>query len=343
MSEDKGTMIKLTNTNWVTWKPRMNDDKWQKFHRETFVVTLTNSASNDVLSMDTVKNNMLNEETRRNATRIDDGQSRGLIVRGRRDKNSGQKFGGECHYCGEKGHMKRMCRKWKQDKKKSKYQDDDDDGRTACVTGELLMVQECRYVGDKGHDWYVDTGASCHVTSNLELFTTYKACNFGMLKMGNKGWSKISGMGDICIETDLGYHMTLKDVRHVPDLRVNILSASVFDRQGYHQHIGDGKWKLLNGSLEVARGGLCCSLYKTHSLVYKDDLSAMGDTSPVIWHQSDGHIREKGVLEKMSQISFSNGCSDQEDGQEVFHHWGRGDEVFDQGEPDQGELHAPTA
>ena len=72
----------------------------------------------------------------------------------------------------------------------------------------------------------MNTGASCHVTSNLELFTTYEASDFGILKMGNRGWSKISGMGDICIETDLGYHMTLKDVRHVSDLRVNILSAS---------------------------------------------------------------------------------------------------------------------
>ncbi|KAL6179068.1 hypothetical protein ACLB2K_050584 [Fragaria x ananassa] len=58
MSEDKGTMIKLTHTNWVTWKPRMEDilyckdmhepiegvagkpadmadNKWQKLHRKT--------------------------------------------------------------------------------------------------------------------------------------------------------------------------------------------------------------------------------------------------------------------------------------------------------------------
>ena len=73
-------------------------------------------------------------------------------------------------------------------------------------------------------------------------------------------------------------------------------------------------------------------MYKTHSLVYKDDLSAMGDTSSGVWHQSDGHIRKKGVLEKMSHISFANGGSDQEeDGQELFHHWGHGDELFDQG------------
>ena len=302
-------------------------DSW-----ETFVVTLTNSASDGVLSMDTVKNNMLNKEIRRKAVGIDDGHERARVVKGR-DKNSGLRFSGTCHYCGEKGHIKWTCRKWKQDKKKGNYQ-----SFTATVSGELLTVQECLYVGDKGHGWFVDTGASCHVTSNLELFTTYEASDFGILKMGNRGWSKISGMGDICIETDLGYHMTLKDVRHVSDLCVNILSASALDRQGFHQYIGDGKWKRMNGLLEVARGGLCCSLYKTHNLVYKDDLSAMGDTSLGVWHQSDGHIRKKGVLENMSHISFSNGCSDQEeDGQELFHHWGHGDELFD-----QGELHAPT-
>ena len=42
-------------------------------------------------------------------------------------------------------------------------------------------------------------------------------------------------------------------------------------------------------------------------------------------------------------MSFSNGFSDHgEDGQELFHQQGHGDELFDQGEPDQGELHAPT-
>ncbi|KAL6179067.1 hypothetical protein ACLB2K_050583 [Fragaria x ananassa] len=122
-------------------------DSW-----ETFVMTLTNFASDGVLSMGTVKNNMFNEETRRKAVGIDDGHGRALVVKGR-DKNSGLRFSGTCHYCGEKSHIKRMCQKWKQDKKKGNYQDDEDDGFTATVSGELLTVQECMYVGDKGHDW----------------------------------------------------------------------------------------------------------------------------------------------------------------------------------------------
>ncbi|KAL6189458.1 hypothetical protein ACLB2K_040847 [Fragaria x ananassa] len=136
---------------------------------------------------------MFNDKTRRNIVGIDDGHKRALVVKGR-DKNSGPKFSVTCHYCGEKGHMKRMCRKWKQDKRKSKYQDDEDNGFTATVSGDLFTVQECLYVGDKYHDWLVDTDASCHVTSNLELFTTYEASDFEILKMGNRDWSKISGM-----------------------------------------------------------------------------------------------------------------------------------------------------
>ena len=162
-------------------------DSW-----ETFVVTLSNSASNGVLSMDTVKHNMLNEEQRRKSVGTDNEHARALYVKGK-GKNLGQRFSGDCHYCGEKGHMKRMCRKWKQNKKKSKYQDEDN-GYSACVSDELLTLQECLYVGDNGHDWFVDTGASCHVSSNLELFSTYKAGGFGMLKMSNSSYSKISGI-----------------------------------------------------------------------------------------------------------------------------------------------------
>ena len=67
MSEDKGTMIKLTHTNWVTWKPRMEDIMLALLLLGTFEVIVSNSASDGVLSMDTVKDNILNEETRRKA------------------------------------------------------------------------------------------------------------------------------------------------------------------------------------------------------------------------------------------------------------------------------------
>ena len=47
--------------------------------------------------------------------------------------------------------------------------------------------------------------------------------------MGNSSYSKIVGIGDVCIETNVGGTMILKDVRNVPDLRMNVFSTLVMD------------------------------------------------------------------------------------------------------------------
>lgn len=107
-----------------------------------------------------------------------------------------------------------------------------DIGRTGAnvLMGTFLLFNHA-YMG---HEWIVNTTASYHVTSNLELFSTYKAGDFGMLEMYNTSYSKISGMKDICIEANLGYQMTLKNVRHVSDLRHTILlSACALDPWTY--------------------------------------------------------------------------------------------------------------
>ena len=59
------------------------------------------------------------------------------------------------------------------------------------------------------------------------------------MKMGNSSYSKIVGIGDVCIETNVGGTMILKDVRHVPDLRMNVFSTLVMDRVGYCNYLGN--------------------------------------------------------------------------------------------------------
>ncbi|KAM5588228.1 hypothetical protein ABKV19_006591 [Rosa sericea] len=243
-------------------------DNW-----ETFVVTVSNSAPDGVLSMDNVKNNMLNEETRRKSSSSDNSQvfvteyrgrskSRGPKGHGRSVSRSRTRFNGKCHHCGIFGHMKKNCNKLKKDPKEGRdgntHQPKDDTRNTAasvshdkceflCLEGECLHVDDC-----SGVAWVVDSGASFHATPHLEYFTTYQGGDFGTVKMGNDGHSKISGIGDICFETDLGNKLMLKDVRHVPGLRLNLMSTGVLDRQGFHHHGGDQKWRLTKGSLVVA-------------------------------------------------------------------------------------------
>ena len=61
------------------------------------------------------------------------------------------------------------------------------------------------------------------------MFTTYKAGDFSIVKMGNSSYSKIVGIGDVCIETNVGSTVMLKDVQHVIDLRMNMFSTLAMD------------------------------------------------------------------------------------------------------------------
>ena len=70
--------------------------------------------------------------------------------------------------------------------------------------------------------------------------------------MGNKGASNIVGIGDVKIQTNLGYELLLKDMRHAVDLRLNLLSIGRLDDEGFESRYGGGRWKLIKGSLVVA-------------------------------------------------------------------------------------------
>ena len=133
---------------------------------------------------------------------------------------------------------------------------------TAVTTDDLMVVckDDCiNFVGQESN-WAIDSAASFHVTSRVDFFTTYTEGDYGSVWIGNEGLSMIIGMGDICLETNLGCKLLLKDVRHVPDIRLNLISTGKLDDEGYDNKFGDGIWKLTKGSLVVAK----CK--KTHTL-----------------------------------------------------------------------------
>jgi transposase InsO family protein len=142
----------------------------------------------------------------------------------------------------------------------------------------------------------IDSGASFHVTSRADFFTSYNEGDYGVVRMGNEGVSKIVGMGNVCLETSVGCKLVLKDVRHVPDIRLNLISTGKLDDEGYKNHFGDGKWKLIKGSLVVAKGNKTCSLYTMKGKISKEFVNALDDDSSTeLWHKRLGHMSEKGM------------------------------------------------
>lgn len=292
---------------------------------ESFRSTTINSSPGGQVTLEIAKNRIFEEEKRMRALGVfsqpdtqalvmeNRGRSKTREPRGRGGRSrSKSKSGVKCYHCGQLGHMKRNCYLLK-GKDKKKVEDSNTTAVASTSGGDVTLLcdrGECCHVENSDAEWIIDSGASYHCVPKREYFSTYKAGDFGTIKMGNKSVSHIMGVGDICVQTNVGCTLTLKNVRHVPDMRMNLLSAKALDEEGYAHYFGNGNWKLTKGSMVVAKGRACCSLYKTHMKMCGGQLNTVEDeASPNLWHNRLAHMSEKGLqlLAKQSLIPMAKG------------------------------------
>jgi hypothetical protein len=87
----------------------------------------------------------------------------------------------------------------------------------------------------------------------------------------------------------------LKEVRHVPDLRKNLISTGKLASEGCISIFTDKVWKVTKGSLVIIKGEKVGTLYlctgNTDSSIY---LASTG-VDIALWHHRIGHMSEKGM------------------------------------------------
>ncbi|KAG8383556.1 hypothetical protein BUALT_Bualt04G0025900 [Buddleja alternifolia] len=294
----------------IRWRHSL-PDSW-----DTLVVSVSNSAPNGDLTLQVVKDCLLNEESRRkeqafsteqNALVTEDSDRRG------RNKNRGpqhqrdksrekSKFKGDfkCHYCGGPNHYERDCKKKKRDQKNGNNENKKDDKDTTAMAtdGDVVIICDdaCVSSSCQETDWIIDSGASYHITPHRDMFTSYTSGNFGRVGMANHGVTEVIGMGNINLETNTGCRLILRDVRHIPDIRLNIISTGKLDDDGYVSHFGEGKWKLTKGSLITAKGKKKNSLYLMQAKLSNGEVNAAVNNSTIeLWHKRLGHLSQKGM------------------------------------------------
>ena len=158
---------------------------------ETLVVTVSNSAPDGVVTMSQVTSSLLNEETRRKSSGSSHSEALVMENRGRgrsksRAPHNHDKYKGrsssiskkdvEGYYCHKKGHMKRECIKLKfKEQNKEKNSEKKQNDTTVVTDGELMIISDDASVNLIGQkmDWVIDSGASFHVTSRADFFTSY--------------------------------------------------------------------------------------------------------------------------------------------------------------------------
>jgi hypothetical protein len=91
---------------------------------------------------------------------------------------------------------------------------------------------------------------------------------------------------------------TLTYVRHVPELRKNLISLGVLDYVGYKCTVQGGVMKVFKGILQVMKVNRIENLYQLEGRTESDQESTISESesdSTHLWHQCLGHMSEKGL------------------------------------------------
>lgn len=145
-----------------------------------------------------------------------------------------------CFRCDKNGHFASTCPD-RLLKLQEAAETKDDDTREA----EELMVHEVVYLNekkvnpkefetsqDKSNVWYLDNGASNHMTGNQNYFQSINEKITGKVRFGDDSRIDIKGKGSIMFHTKTGGKKIISDVYFIPDLRSNIISLGQCTESG---------------------------------------------------------------------------------------------------------------
>ena len=67
---------------------------------------------------------------------------------------------------------------------------------------------------------------------------SYKSSDMGNVCLDNNSFYNIEGVGDVLIKTKYGCSLLLKQVMHVREMRMNLVSTGKRDDKGFHIVLG---------------------------------------------------------------------------------------------------------
>lgn len=227
----------------------------------------------------------------------------------------------KCFNCNTYGHFAAECKKpSRRDKDKDKGQSHEanlaitnhDDEPTLLFTeckekeAEVVLLNEESIrpsLVSSGHNddsnlWYLDNGASNHMTGRKSKFTFLDESVTGVVKFGDGSSVRIEGKGSIMLHCKNGEERCLKNVYYIPTLKNNIISLGQLSESGHKVMLqGDYLW------VNDERGELLMKVKRSPNRLYKiliDNVSSMCLLSKEeevikLWHMRLGHVNYQAM------------------------------------------------
>lgn len=166
------------------------------------------------------------------------------------------------------------------------------------VHAEVLTVSD----EDPREQWILDTGCTFYMTPMRDWLFDFDSSSGGKVLMGNNQSCRVEGTGSIRLKTEDNTVKILKEVRHIPDLKINLISLGVFDKAGYNYRAQCGVIKIHKGIMMVLKGKLINGLYVLQAETVTGEAEPVQSESEVdLWHKRLGHMSQTGIQELCKQ------------------------------------------
>lgn len=212
-----------------------------------------------------------------------------------------------CYYCGKPSHFAKNCMKRRSDQFKQRRHSrnyvDRDEAISHDFSNLKLFVSNAALSAETNDDnaWFIDSGASVHMSCKRDWFDTYHEINNGgHIYLGDNRSHEIKGYGDISVMMPNGQEKQIQNVVYVPGLKKNLISVSTIIDQ--HLKIEFVKSHCLVKDVQdnykvVAKGMRVGGLYKLDVMKNGHQaLTSIGMSTIEIWHQRYGHLNHNDLM-----------------------------------------------
>ncbi|KAK3015762.1 hypothetical protein RJ639_005496 [Escallonia herrerae] len=197
--------------------------------------------------------------------------------------------GPRCHFCKDKGHMRKECHKFREWLEKK-------GNLSICVYYESYTIDAPL------NTWWVDTGATVHITNSLQGFLSVKKLNKGDRKVlvGNGEKAQVEAVGTLRLVLESGFNLDLVDTVYVSSMTRNLISVSRLDANGYSFKFENKGFSLFLYSRVIGSGLLERNLYKLLlNASFTESLKTMNVSDVVA--KTCGTPQQNGVAERRNR------------------------------------------
>ena len=270
------------------------------------LITALDAVGEDNLSFDKVKGMLLNDNDRMcDAKKQEDAFSARRGNTHTKSKIPEKTFNGTCHFCHERGHFARDCRKRKaklntqkneKEKKGSAHCAENENNENVTDHDEALITSNVANMSD----WIIDSGATQHMTFERNRLTDYiefkQPCK---VNLGDNRTILAYGKGTFSLVADLNgrsQNIGLREVLFLPELEKNLLSVRAMARLGASVTFEGDECKITRNSKLLAVGETRGKLYALKVIHEKEDVNIAKEESNLnLWHCRFGHLGMENI------------------------------------------------